>query len=105
MAVSAALILSTANSSAEELTAADVLAWKQDTQDWYLQTSITAIGIVSAQTDSTHAACINSWYFDDSAFSAQRHREIIVAMKRFPKHHPGTVLWAIIHKQCGDIRP
>lgn len=100
---SATLILSTANSSAEEFTAADVLAWKKETQDWYFETSIAMAASIATRNPTGHAECINDWYYAPTSGREEAHRFIRETLAKFSGHSPETVLIAVIEKACGSL--
>lgn len=98
-----AAILSTGSSRADEFTAADVLAWDQKSRDWWLQTSLAMLGMVTARNSTERARCINDWYFAAGVDRSKRNDPFIEAMKAFPEHHPGAVLIAAVQKRCGSL--
>lgn len=89
--------------SADDFTAADVLEWDTATQEWYFHASITMAGIVATQNPTAHAECINDWYFSSDAATREANAFIIETMRRFPDHHPGTTLIAVLEKACGSF--
>ena len=89
---------------ADEFTAADVLGWQRETQDWYFDLSIMMAGIVAAQNPGSKGRCINDWYFAPAADRASNNNSIRDAMKRFPTYHPGGVILAVIEKRCGPLK-
>ncbi len=103
LAGSLGLILSTANSSADGFTAADVTAWELAQQDWYFQVSITMAGIIAAENEHPTAGCINDWYLADEKRRIEINADIRATMQKYSGYHPGTVLAAVIREECGTL--
>lgn len=87
----------------EKFTAADVLSWDQESQNWYFTVNASMAGALASQNDSPAASCIDEWYFD-AADRATRNDEFRSAMRRFEEYHPTLVVIAVIEKACGELK-
>ena len=79
----------------------EFLKWDRESQDYYIRTSVGMASLVSAQSDKTHAKCLDNWY------SAEKPANdlVLTAMARFPEFHPRGVILAVMQKQCGSFDP
>ena len=99
----ATAFLSTGDLRADDFTAADVLEWERDSQDWYFQVSVTMAGVIAAQNESPQAECINDWYFSPAVDRNARNNEIRETMSKFSNYHPASVVIAAIERECGTL--
>jgi hypothetical protein len=85
----------------ETFKSATFLEWEGESQKSYIGTSVTMAGVIAAQNMPSQAKCIDNW-------AAQQHAagygSVIEAMKRFPDHHPATVILAVMDKACGSFK-
>lgn len=58
-------------------------------------------GVIATQNQPGQAKCIDEWAtakFDTS------YEDVVSAMRKFPDHHPTTVIFALIQKACGSFK-
>ena len=99
------LCLSSAVRADGKFTAADVLAWDQSQQDWYFEASVSMAGVLAVQAQNPAGACINGWYFGAASASERANDQIRDAMRQYSSYYPGTVIVAVIERECGDLTP
>ena len=94
------------NLYAEGFTSADVLAWSEEGQNSYFNTSISMIGILATRTGSHGeiATCLNTWYWNDEGSDPAKNALIRNVMKNLPDHHPQAVILAVVEKYCGSFK-
>ncbi len=85
--------------SAEIFKSAEFLKWDRESQDYYIRTSVGMASLVSAQSDKTHAKCLDDWYTAEKTANDL----VLTAMERFPEFHPRGVILAVMQKQCGTF--
>lgn len=85
---------------AETFKSSEFLAWKQESQEFYIRTSVGMAGFIAAQNDKKHADCLESWYLEDEKKS---NDFIFDVMGKYPEYHPRGVIVAVLEKQCGKF--
>ena len=55
--------------------------------------------LVAAQSDKTHAKCLDDWYAAEKAASDF----VLATMMKFPEYHPRGVILAVMQKRCGSF--
>ncbi|MEM9840554.1 MAG: hypothetical protein AAF830_15555 [Pseudomonadota bacterium] len=88
-------------SSADGFTGADFARWSIESQDSYIQTSMTMAGVVFTRTEPQIATCINDWYFSGDRPEA-RNETIRGTITRHLHHHPAGVILAMILEECPE---
>ena len=86
-----------------EFTAKKFLSWEKSAQESYLQISIGMAGVVTTQTHTKMAGCIDNWYFKDDETKSRRNKTIIETMAKYPDHHPSGIVAASIERACGKF--
>ncbi|MCA8883368.1 MAG: hypothetical protein KDA50_06430 [Rhodobacteraceae bacterium] len=90
-------------SLAEGFTGKDFSAWPVESQDSFIQTSVTMAGVVLTQLQPEKSTCIDKWYIGEGR-RAERDayiRETIIAYSNF---HPSGTLLAILVEACGSLK-
>lgn len=87
----------------KKFTAAEVLTWEAESQDWYFQVSTGMAAALASQNNSPAALCINDWYFRTDAIKAEQNDYIRTIMRRFPDYHPTLVMISVLEKECGSL--
>ena len=82
MALSLCVIATGAN--AKTFTSTAFLEWPRESQDSFIQTSITMAGIVATQGRKDISRCIDNWYTEDSATQRKRHDFILETARLYP---------------------
>lgn len=90
-------------SKANGFTAADVLTWSKDQQDWYFQVSVGMAYGVATRNATDHADCIDGWYYASGEKRDEAHEAIREAMTDYSTYNPVTVLIAVIERECGKL--
>lgn len=88
---------------AEEFTSADVLTWKNASQDSYFRTSVSMAGVIASQNRREAAQCIDQWYFEDKDIQQELANHIRNVLGQYPDYNPQAVIFAIIRKACGKL--
>lgn len=88
------------NSVAETFQSSEFLTWSQESQEFYIRTSVGMAGLVAGQNDRTHADCIDDWYYDDQT---QSNGFILEMMATHSEFHPRGVILAVLEAQCGEF--
>lgn len=88
--------------SAGGFTGTEFTTWKVESQDSYIQTSMTMAGVVLTQTHPDTARCLNDWYFAGENLQ-KRNRAIRQAITAHEAAHPAGVMMALILKECGPL--
>ena len=92
-------------SRAGEFSAADVMKWDRKAQDFFIQTSVTMIGVVMTQARREYASCVDRWYAaSDEKVRMGRHDQVLEVMRQYPDYHPQAVILAVVKKQCGALK-
>ena len=99
MVLASAAFIHPQESAADGFTGADFARWSTDSQDSYIQTSMTMAGVVFARTEPQVATCINDWYFSGDRLQA-RNEKIRGTIIRYLDHHPAGVILAMILQEC-----
>lgn len=99
MALGAAPFIHPQESAADGFTGADFARWSTESQDSYIQTSMTMAGVVFTRTEPEVASCINDWYFSGDKLSV-RNEAIRGTITRYLDHHPAGVILAMILQEC-----
>ncbi len=89
----------------DKFTAADVLAWEEKNQDSFFETSISMAGVLAVQAENPAGKCINDWYFKSEAATQAANDQIRAVMREYSGYYPGTVIVAVIERECGDLTP
>ncbi|MEM6276690.1 MAG: hypothetical protein AAF714_07035 [Pseudomonadota bacterium] len=101
MALGAAAFIHPQESASDGFTGADFARWSADSQDSYIQTSMTMAGVVFTRTEPQVATCINDWYFSGDRLEA-RNETIRGTISRYRDHHPAGVILAMILQECSE---
>jgi hypothetical protein len=81
-------------------TSKEFLKLNEETQAFYMRTSIGMLSLVVGQTNQTDGKCIENWYFVDEK---KANAYIADTMQRFPDYHPRGVILAVAEKKCGKF--
>lgn len=87
---------------AQGLNGTEFAAWSEDSQNGFMQTSLTMAGIVFTQTSPEHSACINDRYFAEGRWDGARD-ELRATILQNSDAHPGGVILAVILRDCGPL--
>ncbi len=87
-------------SEAETFTSGKFLTWPQDSQDFYIRTSIGMAGLIIRQSNAADGDCVDRWYF--SAMD-QRNRMLKKIMTENPRFHPHGIILGVLQKECGSF--
>lgn len=90
--------------SADDFTAADVLAWDRESQVAYIQNSVSMIAAITSQKDDSqvYVECVGAWYSTGQA-TVERQNEIRSLWTQYEDYHPQTVILAVVQKACGKV--
>lgn len=99
-----ALLASGSGALGAETTSADMLKWAPKEQAAYVDLAVQMVGFVVSQNDGVQARCINDWYFKDDNVRERGIQQIINVMRQYPNYLPGTVVIAVLQKQCGSFK-
>ncbi|GAB5448435.1 MAG: hypothetical protein Gyms2KO_33080 [Gymnodinialimonas sp.] len=88
--------------SAQDFTGAEFATWSEESQNGFMQTSVTMAGIVFTQTHPGHASCIDAQYFADGAWDTSRG-QLRNTILDHQDAHPGGVILAVILRDCGAL--
>lgn len=77
------------------------LTYPADSQKSYIGSSAMMAGVIATQNQPDQAKCIDGWA---TASGEASHQAVVEAMKRFPDHHPTTVIFAVLQKACGSFK-
>lgn len=77
------------------------LTYSTDSQKSYIGSSAMMAGVIATQNQPDQAKCIDAWATTGREAS---HQAVVDAMKRFPDHHPTTVIFAVLQKACGSFK-
>ncbi|MBL4829526.1 MAG: hypothetical protein JKY55_06535 [Aliivibrio sp.] len=84
-------------------TAKKFLGWEKSAQDSFLQISISMAGVITTQTHTKMADCIDNWYFKDDETRFRRNKTILETMAKYLDHHPAGIVAASIERACGKF--
>ncbi|MDJ0683491.1 MAG: hypothetical protein QNJ84_02205 [Alphaproteobacteria bacterium] len=87
-------------SYAETFTSREFLTWPREAQRGYFQASIGMAGFIARENDAGHGACLERWYFSDTAATEDSIRS---AMAQNAAYHPRAVIVALMRKACGPF--
>lgn len=90
-------------SVAKGFTGADILKWDEASQNSYFHTSLGMAGVIASQNRQEAARCIDEWYFSNEITQKQRNEHLLSMMRKFPKYHPQTTIFAVLTKTCGAL--
>ena len=82
-------------------TTGDFLTWDANSQNAYLQNSISMAGVIASQAKPDIARCLDDWYFVDTATIQMRNTEILGIMASYREFKPQAVLLAVLEDVCG----
>jgi len=85
-------------------TTADFLKWERQSQESFLQNSISMVGVVASQASPQIAECLNGWYFQSSALAKERHAQILDVMPQYAEYDPQAVILAVLEGACGKFK-
>ena len=88
-------------SHAEIFKSSDFLAWKSNSQDFYIEASVGMASLIAAQSDKTQATCIDDWYYEDENAANTFIRDV---MSNNPSYHPRGIILGVIQKHCGSFK-
>lgn len=80
-------------------TSAEFLERTIESQDAFMQTSVTMIGVVATQVRPEIAHCIDDWYGGDAM--DRRNNFIRSVMREHSEFHPSGVVLAVVQRECG----
>lgn len=86
-------------------TAADVLTWTYAQQNAFFEASVAMAGVLAVQAENPAGQCINDWYFKTESGKSQANAQIREVMTQYSGYYPGTVIVAVIERECGDLTP
>lgn len=89
-------------SKAEGFIGNDFAEWDVESQDSYIQTSVTMAGVVLTQIKPERSSCIDDWYFGDAQKDA-RNAHIRETIAQYGAYHPSGTILAILLEACGTI--
>lgn len=85
----------------DSYTSAEFLERPIDSQDAFMLTSITMIGVVATQVRPEIARCIDDWYGGEAM--AERNSHIRSVMREHSEFHPSGVVLAVVQQACGRL--
>lgn len=95
----AGLVLGYAQQSwGETFTGEKFLAWKTDSQSFYLNASINMAGVIAAQKDGPMARCVDAWHIEQRN---SQYQSVISHIRQNSSYHPQGVLFALLRRECG----
>ena len=103
ISLAATIAICPQESTAQGLSGTDFAAWPEESQNSYIQTSITMAGVVITQIDPAVSRCIDDWYLGDGR-KAERNAFIRETIGNHPSYHPSGTIMAILMDACGPLR-
>lgn len=74
------------------------LMWPQESQEFYIRTSVGMALLIADQNNNVQARCIGKWIGEHEK---QAYDQIIEAARLYPKYHPRGIILAVMEKRCG----
>lgn len=90
---------STQTYAQDSYTSAEFLERTIESQNAFMQTSVTMIGVVATRIRPEIAHCIDDWYGGDAM--DQRNDFIRSVMREHSEFHPSGVVLAVVQRACG----
>lgn len=101
--IAAFVLICTPAYAASGFTVKKFLDWEKSAQESFLQVSVGMAGVVTTQTHTKMASCIDNWYLKDDETRLRRNKAILAAMAKYPNHHPLGIVAASIERACGKF--
>lgn len=89
---------------AEKFTGKTFAERSRESQDAYIQISITMAGVVASQTKPSVSKCIDDWYVKGDGNLEIRNASIREIIAKYPNHHPSAVIFAALKRRCGAFK-
>lgn len=84
----------------DTLKSSKFLEYPAESQKSFITSSAMMAGVIATQNAPDQAKCIGEWA--TTKFEVG-HKAVVEAMRRFPDHHPTTVIFAVLQKACGTF--
>ncbi|MEP3785592.1 MULTISPECIES: hypothetical protein [Paracoccaceae] len=88
---------------AEGFSGKEFAQWETASQDNYIQTSVTMIGIVASEANSPIMGCVDEWYFTSETVKDERNQRIRAIITEYMDFHPSAVILAVVQDACGKF--
>ena len=102
IALAVSTVICPQESIAQGLTGTQFAGWPVDSQDSYIQTSVTMAGVVITQVNPAVSRCIDDWYVGGGRRS-ERDAAIREIIRTHPNYHPSGTILAVLMDACGPL--